>query len=195
MIPVSSLLIGENFVSGDFQHMMKITKPKMAFVNEQIAKSIVRVAEDIKLDLRIVVFGHLPNFLSLESIIAEAGPDDVKKFACTPTQNADQTAVIMCTSGTTGTPKGVALAHSVFLKQLKAQNISTFRKSYTLIFTPLAWYSGTYNVIMNLCTKTTRLVPPIFEENLACQLIEKHKVIQQCQWTLIVSTCHTSVFK
>lgn len=156
--------------------MMKITEPKIAFVNEDTAETIARVAEDMKLDLKIVVFGRIPGFLEFENILAEAKDDEVTNFKHTPLKNLNDTAVIMCTSGTTGRPKGVELGHSVFLNQISRRNYN-LAPHKAFIFTPLAWYSGTYTLIMSICTNATRIVLPPFEENTACQLIEKFKVL------------------
>lgn len=154
---------------------MTITKPKVAFVNEDVATTIARAAEGIKLDLKIVVFGQIPGFFNFESIIAEAQVEDVKNFKCTRIENPDQTAVVLSTSGTTGLPKGVALSHSCFLKQIYGTVRNLFQPN-ALIFTPLAWFTGTFFVIMSVCTNTPRIVPPPFEEYTACELIERYKV-------------------
>lgn len=158
--------------------MFKITKPKIVFANEDTAETISKVAEDMNLDVKIVVFGKVRGFLNFESIIAEAGIHEVENFKCTPVKNPNKTAVILSTSGTTGAPKGVALAHSVYLQQMLPIHY-VISQHQVLIFTSLAWYTGTLLMITTMCKKAPRLVPPPFEENIACELIEKYKVCSE----------------
>ncbi|XP_046467327.2 luciferin 4-monooxygenase-like [Neodiprion pinetum] len=160
----------------DFCHMMKTTAPKMAFVNEELATTFAAAAEEINLDLKIIVFGRVSGFFEFERIINEQENEKVENYECTPVKSSGDTAVILCTSGTSGLPKGVALSHIVLMKVQNRPALSVLQADRALIVTPQAWVTGTFTMLFTVCANATRLIPPPFDENTTCALIEKLKI-------------------
>ncbi|XP_015521568.1 4-coumarate--CoA ligase 1 [Neodiprion lecontei] len=170
---INPLDVGMN--KRDFSHVLKITSPKMAFVNEDIATTFAEAVKETELDVKIVVLGRVPGFLAFQEVIAEQTVEEVQHYRCTPIKSSDETAVIMCTSGTSGFPKGVALTHALILNQLHTSFADVFNDT-ALIISCLAWISGVYSMLIAVAANSTRLLPPPFEEYTACALIEKFKI-------------------
>ncbi|XP_046737329.1 4-coumarate--CoA ligase 1-like [Diprion similis] len=160
----------------DFRNIMTITRPKMAFVNEASAVAIAQAAKEANLDMKTVVFGRVSGFPTFETIIAEPGINEVQDFRCTAIANPNETAIIMCTSGTSGFPKGVALAHTVILKTLQRDVRTASSNVKVLVFTPLAWLSGVFAMLLAVGKNSTKIVPPAFEEYTAGELLERLKI-------------------
>ncbi|XP_046737330.1 4-coumarate--CoA ligase 1-like [Diprion similis] len=160
----------------EFRIIMTIMKPKMAFVNEASAVAVAQAAKEANLDMKIVVFGRVSSFPTFETIIAEPGINEVQDFRCTAIANPNETAIIMCTSGTTGFPKGVALAHTVILRKLQQGGRSAFNNPEIVFFTPIVWITGLLAMLLPVGNKSTRIVPPTFEEYTVCELLERLKV-------------------
>ncbi|XP_046737334.1 4-coumarate--CoA ligase 1-like [Diprion similis] len=159
----------------DFCHMLKITTPKMAFVNEEVATRFAEAAKETEIDMKVVVLGRVPGFLEFEQIITEQTVEEVQNYRCTPIKSSDETAIIMCTSGTSGSSKGVALSHAAILKQYRP-SVGALINDRALVFSPLAWITGIIFMVMTVIGNATRLLPPPFEEYTACALIEKLKL-------------------
>uniref|UniRef100_T1H3L9 AMP-dependent synthetase/ligase domain-containing protein n=1 Tax=Megaselia scalaris TaxID=36166 RepID=T1H3L9_MEGSC len=88
--------------------------------------------------------------------------------------SGNQTAVILCSSGSTGPPKAVTISHNV-MKTI-GSNFSGTCEEVSLSFTSLFWISGLNNMISTAMTGATRLVScEPFNAELCLELIDKYK--------------------
>ncbi|XP_046423351.1 4-coumarate--CoA ligase 1-like [Neodiprion fabricii] len=158
----------------DLYRMMKITTPKMAFVNEELAGIFAEAIEKMTVDIKLVTFGRRTGFLQFEKIITEQKIDEVQNYRCTPIKSSNETAVIVWTSGSSGVPKGVALPHSAILGRLKGPAVYG---ANALNFTSLGWLSEVLSMLEPIVTNETRFLAPTFEEYTACALIEKLRTV------------------
>lgn len=149
----------------------------MAFTNVESANRIAEAAQGANLDMEIVVFGRMPGFLEYERVVAEPTDEEVKNFKIDRTGSPDDTAFILCSSGTTGIPKGVALSHKTYLGELGGPEAKKMSGMTSIVFSHLHWISGTFMIFINVFRKMTSIVAPSFEEYSSCGLIEKHKVL------------------
>ena len=113
--------------------------------------------------------------LRLEDVASGASPiDDL-----TPTDPGD-TATILYTSGTTGTPKGAEGSHFSLIEQVNALLVSTFdlRASDTILGTLPLFHTFGQTCVLNagLRIGATIVLVPKFDGDTALALLNKHEV-------------------
>jgi long-subunit acyl-CoA synthetase (AMP-forming) len=103
--------------AGELLHGVNISKPRIIFCSEAVQERMDQVAREAGFVKEIVTFGlpfshkHTPfvNFLQHKS----------SSFKPLDLNDKDRTAVILCSSGTTGLPKGVVLTQENVLNALR----------------------------------------------------------------------------
>ncbi|XP_076649556.1 uncharacterized protein LOC143357160 [Halictus rubicundus] len=186
---LAALFIGATFNPWDpgmntnlARHFIRLIEPKVIFTNEKS----VRVALDaVKIETSaamIVTFGDYPGSISFLDVLQGHSESDVADFQC---EDADlnDTALILFSSGTTGLPKGVELSHKTVLITTDSAFGLDLSQERPLWFSPLSWISGVICTLKVLASHGKKIIGSNFEPQIACELIEKHKIT----W-LILST-------
>ncbi|XP_005183357.1 uncharacterized protein LOC101887963 [Musca domestica] len=157
----------------------KITRPKLIFcdaANYQIAQEVNR-----ELNLDAVVFimndnegvkglGHIKDLLNAKG----SRDEQYFRYPCYDLKG-DDTAIIICSSGTTGTPKGVRCSHRAFLNQ----NVFLTLKTDSVIcsFSTLYWISGAFALISSLTTACLRVVTSqAYSPEYFLDLVRRYKI-------------------
>lgn len=84
----------------------------MVFANAESVENLVEAAKEENLEVKVVVIGSLPGFVSLTDILQDPIiPSEINEFRCTTIDNPHDTAMICASSGTTGMPKGTELSY------------------------------------------------------------------------------------
>jgi len=103
--------------AGELLHSIKISKPRIVFCSEIVQERMEQVAREAGFMKEIVTFGlpfshkHTPIVSFLQNKSSSFQPLDVN--------DKDHTAAILCSSGTTGLPKGVLLTQENILSVLR----------------------------------------------------------------------------
>lgn len=100
---------------GEITHILHITKPKFIFTSPITAQNIYDCAKDLPFVEKLIIFGEydvVPGLMFNELVTENV---DVEGFTLVDVNGADDAVAIMCSSGTTGLPKGVMLTHVNFL--------------------------------------------------------------------------------
>lgn len=107
------------FFSDEINHTINLSKPIIIFVSSTNLEKISAAAMKHKCVKQIILFDYgvsdvktsnlKSNPLSFASIIESEDDAHLNDFTCQPQNVRDNVALIMCSSGTTGLPKGVQL--------------------------------------------------------------------------------------
>lgn len=95
-------------------YLLNLVKPKMIFVVPEAVSLVESALETINLQPEIIVFEKTFSTF-FESVKGE------EKFVPYELKSSKETAVILFSSGTTGSPKGICLNHYAFLNILENQ--------------------------------------------------------------------------
>lgn len=96
----------------------------------------------------------------------------------------NETAIIVCSSGTTGLAKGVCMTHAAILDSLE-RSFDISSSSVLLCFSTLYWLSGVIILLLGVLNSATRIITTDpFSPELLLHLIEKYKV------TLLLNASH-----
>lgn len=96
--------------------MLKIYQPRVIFVSRRTEKLLVKVASTLTWDIKLIELDDEAldgNVVTLNVFLEKYG-NIVDPRMFTPVQvddNGKRMAAILCSSGTTGFPKGVMLSH------------------------------------------------------------------------------------
>lgn len=104
-----------NLTQDDTNHLMKLIKPKLIFINTdsvQLIENAINYAECLT---QIVVFGSSNKYVTFDEYLKES--DKEENFRPVAAKSLKETAFVLFSSGTTGLPKGICLTHRGLLKQ------------------------------------------------------------------------------
>lgn len=101
--------------------MFNLSKPKMIFVSPPFFDKIFAVAQRNPFVKHLILYDSLDgvkkysNVLSFNEIMQFQNALNILNFKCQPQNMKENVTVVLCSSGTTGLPKGVQLTQFNFI--------------------------------------------------------------------------------
>ncbi|XP_067617505.1 luciferin 4-monooxygenase isoform X2 [Eurosta solidaginis] len=167
----------------EVHHAINLSKPKVIFASKFTVDLIAKVAKNNKFVKTVVGIGvdHQANkYHSFDELISSKKIPSKDYFDTPKANKKEDVALIVCSSGTTGLPKGVQLTQYNILttidSQLEPTSIS-FGDVTTLTVIPWFHVFGCLTLILTSSMGTTLVFLPKFEENLFLRAIEKYRVM------------------
>lgn len=100
--------------------MFRLTKPSMVFVDSENVDTLEEALVELNINVPIFVFGDNGRNKNVEELFLEI--DEESQFI--PPNIGDpmnKIAIIVCSAGTTGWPKGVSISNSAMLKHMNVE--------------------------------------------------------------------------
>lgn len=188
----STLFIGATFAplnpaytEREFRHMLQIFEPRIMFVSRRTEQLLAKIAPTLSWSMKLIQLDDEAfdvNTLTLKEIL-EKGDNmaDIRSFVPTPIDKPeDRVTTILCSSGTTGLPKGVMLSHRgvlIFNQNCSQADYFDVQKGARIIvFLPM--FHGYAFVLIDLAiyTGSTAYIMRNFNLELLLQSIAKYKI-------------------
>ncbi|EFN85797.1 Luciferin 4-monooxygenase [Harpegnathos saltator] len=160
------------------RYFLSLMTPKLVFVNEESVKNLVAAAKEENIQVKVVVISSLPGFVSLADILEEqVSRAEIDGFRCAKIDNPQDLAMICCSSGSTGMPKGTELSYaSLYHCITPVEEIHT--KNEICVWVPtIRWHYG-----LTLCieiilsnAKWISFSDDNINEVTLCKIIEKYE--------------------
>lgn len=174
---------------GELGHALELSKPKFVFVSPYAAKRAVQTCSRLKFVEKVVVFGNDKkvdgNAMLLTDFIKkyQSKDFDVEANVSQRVDIRDQVALIVCSSGTTGMPKGVLITQENIMSVIQSYRdlflLMKMAGETVVVLNIAPWFHalGFLSMCLVACSRDSVFVfLPKFEERLFLRAIEKHKV-------------------
>ncbi|KAL6256354.1 hypothetical protein P5V15_012471 [Pogonomyrmex californicus] len=160
------------------RYFLSLTRPRIVFVDARSAECLAQVVKEDDLNTRLVVFGELAGFegASLMSVLRSQDAAGIDRFECVRLTSPDQVATIVCSSGTSGLPKGTEISHASMINYMAHVKIHEL-KGHVSMWTPsMRWYCGLFIIIKAIldCSKRV-IIPDCDNDEEMCRFIEKYE--------------------
>ncbi|XP_053673670.1 probable 4-coumarate--CoA ligase 1 [Anopheles nili] len=171
--------IAPGFHEDDMAHMLAISRPKLVFCDADnyivVRKALKRVYTQAADLPPVYVFECTRDDVQhAEDLLAETGTEN-QFMAPYLGDSHKKVAVILCSSGTTGSHKGVQLTHAL-CALLSPLYVFMPKPSIEFAFSALYWMSGFHSMLNVFTTGGVRLITrKPFNEETFFEVIEKHR--------------------
>ncbi|XP_061394007.1 probable 4-coumarate--CoA ligase 1 [Musca vetustissima] len=131
-----------SFDKDGIKHVYSLTKPRMMFCDGQLYEKVREALDECGLKATEIytISKHLDGAPSIMEFFVGDNIDPYDYKVPALKDGLDQTAFIVCTSGTTGLPKGVCVSHATIV--WNSFSLDAFKDTNLLCFSTLYWMSG-----------------------------------------------------
>ncbi|XP_015126624.1 4-coumarate--CoA ligase 1 [Diachasma alloeum] len=174
------------YVENEIRHVLMISRPRIIFVSRRTSGSVRRVALTLPWEIEII---QLDEENPIEDIVTVRGmisggrqwPDPHRYQAVVVDEPSTREAVILCSSGTTGLPKGVMLSHKNILAASRCAHLLDFVPTghgipVVMFFLPLFHGYGLATMLTVIQANATAVMMKSFEPKLFCESVQKYRV-------------------
>ncbi len=163
----------------EFEHTVNISKPKYIFVSRTTLKTAKKFVKNLSWSPILINMqdDSKSSVPSINNLISKISSSEVKNFTVTDVDIDEHIVSILCSSGTTGLPKGVMLSDKNYLSAIQVLSHSMLKKGEALIcFLPF-FHAYCFTVLLlGLIIGCKCIVFSKFEEKTFLETIEKYRI-------------------
>lgn len=168
----------------EFKHLLNIAKPRIILVSRRTERLIAKIVSNLPWKITLIELDDQPfitDIRTLTDILNNEETVDFLKYKTVDIGDSSRhPSVILCSSGTTGLPKGVTLSHKnllALMSKIKQPEYVNIRHRDRLLLL-LPFFHGYAISTLLLCAYTDSIVIVMsaFEPELFLDLIQKHQI-------------------
>jgi 4-coumarate--CoA ligase len=178
--------INNTYSAREIKHSLKLSKPKIVFASAAVSETVIAVARSLKFVLKVILLDdeHSSDNITMKmkDFLTNGAARDVN-FELRPVDKKKTVCLIMCSSGTTGDPKGVQITHHNIIATLRNSRTNLFsqanignEEAVVLGLLPMFHAFGVAVLITTLATASGKIILiPKFEERTFLTCIEEYR--------------------
>lgn len=166
------------YTERELYHAINLSKPKVFFTSRRPAERVAKVAKKTHYLKHIFVFDNsspIQDVVSYANLINNPKIMTRTDYTPKPTEIHDRVALIVCSSGTTGMPKGVQITQFNIMSTIDTQmDPDAVSLGGITVLSVIPWFHafGCLTLIMGTCMGTQIVYLPKFEETVFLGAIE-----------------------
>ncbi|KXJ77102.1 hypothetical protein RP20_CCG008342 [Aedes albopictus] len=160
----------------DFAHMFETIKPKLVICEGDLVDEMVAAFEMVDIAPELILFGpRINGYGKVDDLLVETGTE--KHFLPAHIDDpANELAIVLCSSGTTGRSKGVSLSHSLCVTNMTGI-WTCYESDRVLCLSSLYWISGIGTLMTGTAAGATRIITTErFTAEMMISMIEQYRV-------------------
>lgn len=169
------------YSKGELKHALTIMKPKYIFISMIALNNMISIFKELHWFPRVLLLNSYDNidvpWMSMYKAMSNVSDDSIDKFQAIHVDVNNHTTAILCSSGTTGLPKGVMWTDKNIIAIIRMFISNTFlTNTMSLVLLPLFHSYSFTLLVIRLIGGSNSVVFSRFEEELFLQSIEKYKI-------------------
>lgn len=168
------------YLKREFCHALTISKPKYIFTSSMAVNTLQEVIKQLPWSPKLVVltaYNKLPN---MKDLISNIDTNEINNFQVCKIDVNNNVAAILCSSGTTGLPKGVMLTNKNLLTAIKHfsnPEIGPMHKDTVALYMLPYFHGYSFSALLvGLIVGAKGIILARFDEKLFLHTIEKYKI-------------------
>ncbi|KAJ6640807.1 Luciferin 4-monooxygenase [Pseudolycoriella hygida] len=168
--------LNPTYTEGELLHASSLSQPKIIFASYQTFDNIKRVAKHQFVE-KVLVFGdECTDSNSFNDFLRNPNVESKKRFYCSPQSMMENISLILCSSGTTGLPKGVQWSEYSTWFNASFNMLDPIPNECRFSVSPWTHGFGCFTVIRTVVHGIKLVYLPKFDENTFLSCIEKFNV-------------------
>ncbi|XP_011639198.1 4-coumarate--CoA ligase 1-like [Pogonomyrmex barbatus] len=167
----------------EYKHILNIGKPRIIFVSHRTELLLAKILSTLSWKVELIQMDDQPltvNVRTLTDILNKEPAVNYMTYKAADIGDPSRhPLVILCSSGTTGLPKGVTLSHKnliAFLTKISQPRYLDTKNGRILLLVPFYHGYGMSLLFVCLYSNSTAIIMPAFEPKLFLTLIQEYKI-------------------
>lgn len=169
------------YTERELEHAMSLSQPKVVFASGSVCEKVANVAHKTSFVKNVICFDknvRVKNIKEFQNFLNNPKAKSAEPFQVGATNVNENVVIILCSSGTTGLPKGVQLSQLNILKTADSQFKSRIMLEDATILSVIPWFHayGALTLMMISMLGAKMVFLPKFQDKHFLRCIQDYEV-------------------